>query len=527
MNFGVGCAALAEQNPNVRSVALEDTGWARLLFALLSQRFTGRIQLNQDGETRSVTFHGGFPILCDYAVEGTGVSQILAAAGVLDEGGAQAVRDAAPNDGLDAYRHAVQASLVDGDTAGMALRDQCEQRVGAIMGLMRGTLTLGDETGLAEETAASLSAARVLRVINRSVRDHCSPQRAEEALAHFEDRPIRIMPSYAKYRDRFGFDHADMASITTLVEYGDFRLEDLANFSMLDPVRGLQLLYTLYACNMLREAEEANAEVSAVTDLRDQISAVDDGTGRSEISLVIELLGSKIQSGAQPFDILAISADASLDEIDAAYEDLCEKVRRGEAAALEGSLRDVRDAARARRRVTARSAGKKALKDRRYKRARTAFQDLVTLDASDIDARVDLAWVSWEVSPKNRDAEAALEAVLDEAKGEHARALFYLGQLRKHQGKTAAALEAFDSAAALDGKLIDAQREARALRSGTHPKKGSAKTSRTDGAAFKPKKSGPTSKYWSGPWPTIWILSGILLGGMFVAQIVLRLDADF
>ncbi|MEM6290714.1 MAG: tetratricopeptide repeat protein [Myxococcota bacterium] len=521
---------MADESPNTRSVALEDTGWARLLFALLSQRFSGRIQLEQDGETRTVVFHGGFPILADYAVEGTGVSQILCSAGVLDDAAAEAMREAAPDDGLDAYQHAISTSLVDDDTAGMALRDQCEQRVGAIGGLTRGTLTLLDDTGIPEETAATLSAARVLRVINRSVREFCSPQRAEEALGHFEDRPLRITPSFAKYRDRFGFDQTDNASITTLVEYGDFCLEDLANFSMLDPVRGLQLLYTLYACNMLREAEEASAEVSAVTDLREQMAAADGGQGRSEISLVIELLGSKIQSGAQPFDILAISADASLEEIDAAYEDLCEKVRRGEAAALEGSLRDVRDAARARRGVTARAAAKKALKDRSYKRARSALRDLVTLDDGDVDARVDLAWVSWETSPKHAGAEGDLEAALNDAGDEHAKALFYLGQLRKHQGKTAGALEAFDTAASLDPKLIDAQREARALRSGTRAgKDSSAKTSRSDGAAFKPKskKSGPASKYWSGPWPTIWILSGILLGGMLIAQIVLRLDADF
>ncbi len=519
-----------DTKPATRDVELEQMSWTRLLFALLSQRFTGRVALHQSSVgTRSVVFHGGFPVLCDWVAPGTGLSEVLAGAGLLDTAAAQAVRDAAPEDGFDAHAHVIAQGLVDHETADMALRDQCERRVAAITALREGTLTLSDDTGIAEEVVATLSAARTLRVIGRAVQEWVGPQRAAEELALFGSGKVQITASFAKYRERFGFDSSDLASVATLTEYGAFTFEDLAHFSGLDPVRAMQILYTLWSCNMLVEAEVQQPVPAA--------------RGRSEISLIIELLDGKIRGGADPMDVLAVDADASLGKIEDAYQELGRRLSDGleeDSAAsmrqrvgeLQASLQDVRAAAHARRRVTARSVANKALKENKFERALGALEDLARLEPQDAEVQLDLAWARWQVSERDERALRSVSSMVAEAldgQPDLAKGHLYRGRLLKHEGKEDAALRAFDRAASLDARLIDAQREARALRSGVHSVESLREPSRTTKPEFKPAgiDKGPRSKYWSGPWPLIWVVSGLLIGGLLAAQIVLRLDMDF
>ncbi|MBV1860705.1 MAG: hypothetical protein KUG77_19985, partial [Nannocystaceae bacterium] len=252
---------MAADESSSRVVALEPSSWAQLMFALLSQRFCGRADFDQGDVRRQIVFHGGFAVWTDYEVPTTGVSEILLSAGMLAPGEAERLREDAPLDSLDARAAALSLKLVDVETLNMALRDQCEQRLLATAGLSV-ELTFYDAAGLEAEVLDGLTPARTLRAINYGVRGHCSPEQAEEALEHLEETDLRISQSYAKYSDRFGFDSGERSTLELLGGRQSFVLDDLMQISGLDAVRGIQLLYTLWACNMLVEAgSEAESPV--------------------------------------------------------------------------------------------------------------------------------------------------------------------------------------------------------------------------------------------------------------------------
>lgn len=503
-------------------VALEPTSWAQLLFALLSQRFSGRADLDQSGVRRQIVFHGGFAVWTDYEVPNTGVSDILLAAGMLAPGEAERLRNDAPLDSLDARTAALAVGLVDIETLNMALRDQCEQRLVATAGLSV-ELTFHDQPGLDAEVLEGLTPARTLRAINYGVRGHCSPAQAEVSLEHLEGIDLRISGSYAKYSGRFGFDSGEQSTLELLGGRESFVLDDLMRISGLDAVRGIQLLYTLWACNMLVEADSEPAGPSEPTSRG----------GHSERSLVQDLVVAKIAAGAPPYDILALAKDATLADIDRALADLQKKV---EGEDVTASLEDVRTAARAERLHAARTIARKALSDRRWKRAVAALQDANTLDAGDAGVELDLAWSVWNDGERQgeglaRELDEAAAACVEEADAVMARAQFYRGHLRKHQGRRKEALSAFERAAELDPRLLDAQREARALGNSAEPtksgKQSAAKDRSKPRSPSKPSGNNPRSKYLSGPWPIIWGLTGLVLAALVVAQIMLRLDVDY
>ena len=501
-------------------MTLEDTGWSRLLFALLSQRFTGRAELDQEGTRRSIVFKGGFAVWTDYDVPKTGFSEILASASMLGADEAAALAEVAPDDSIDAFQRAVADGTVDEETATMAMRDQCEQRLIATAG-RRGELTLLDEVDLPAEVLERLEPARTLRVINFGVRTYCSPDRAERALEHLDGTDLTIGRAYAKYGERFGFDSGELGTLRLLGDRASFKLDDLLQISGLDAVRGVQLLYTLWSCNMLVEAGS-----------EPDLPAEDTSRGHSESSLVQELVVTKIETGAPPYEVLALAKDATLDDIDAALDDLGTKVA-GEVVAA--SLEELRAGAYQQREMAARTIARKALTDRRWARAVAALRDVNALHEDELPVALDLAWAVWNEGDRRGDAEAraldeAITACGEQDDNVLARAMFYRGHVRKHQGRPKEALSAFERAAELDSRLLDAQREARALSggggvSGKQPKASSSLKGKTIPKA-KPN-TGPKSKYWTGAWPYIWVLAGVLLTVMVGAQILLRLDREF
>lgn len=501
-------------------MTLEDTGWARLLFALLSQRFTGRAELDQDGTRRQVVFKGGFAVWTDYDVPHTGFSEILASASMLGAEEAAALAEAAPEDSLDAFAKAIADGTVDEETAAMAMRDQCEQRLIATAG-RRGELTLLDDVDLPAALLERLEPARTLRVINFGVRTYCSPDRAEHALEHLDDTDLTIGHAYAKYGERFGFDSGELGTLRLLGDRTSFKLDDLLQISGLDAVRGVQLLYTLWSCNMLVEAGS-----------EPDMPPEDTSRGHSESSLVQELIVTKIETGAPPYEVLALAKDATLDDIDAALSDLATKVAGQVVAA---SLEELRTGAYKQREMAARTIARKALTDRRWGRAVAALRDVNALHEDELPVSLDLAWSVWNEGERRGDAEArsldeAITACGEQDDNVLARAMFYRGHVRKHQGRPKEALSAFERAAELDSRLLDAQREARALAggggtSGKQPKASKSLKGKTIPKA-KPN-TGPKSKYWTGAWPYIWVLAGVLLTVMVGAQILLRLDREF
>lgn len=463
-----------------------------------------------------MVFRGGFAVWADGEGAQTGVSEILASAGMLSAEEAAQLRERAPDDSLGTLDALAELGFVDEETAAMALREQCEQRLIATAGL-GGTLTLHDDPGLSDEMLERLEPSRTLRVINRGVRGFCSPAEAEHGIDHLRGSDLIISNAYVKYGERFGFDDGEKAEVRLLASRTSFQLDDLMQISGLDVVRSLQLLYTLWSCNMLVEAgsePEPTEETSG---------------GHSESSLVQELVVAKVSVGAPPYEVLGLSNDATIADVDRALQSVGHTLP-------EDTVDELRLKAYAQRKLTARNIAKKALADRRWARATAALEDICALVPTDLPARLDLAWAAWNEGERRGDAQArALEEAIsrsaDESDAVRARAFFYRGHMRKHQGRRDEARTAFERAAELDGRLIDAQREARAL-SGTSGKNDKPAKKETPTKKAKPgpvpkAKTGPRSKYWSGPWPFIWVATGILFLGLIAAQIILRLDVEF
>lgn len=505
---------------NTRLVSLEETGWARLLFALLSQRFSGRAEVDQEGISRSIVFQGGFAVWTDFEAPGTGISAILSGAGLLDASEVRELLERAPDDSLGLLQVTDGLESVDDESIVLALRDQCEQRLVAMGGLV-GELTLLDEPGVDEVVLERLEPARTLRVINGAVRGHCSPTLAEQHLEHLAGVDLEIGSAYYKYGERFGFDEFELATLRLLGGRASFTIEDLLHISGLDAVRGIQVLYTLWCCNMLVEAGS-----------EPQASAEDVSGGHSESSLVQDLILAKLEAGAAPYDVLGLRADATLAVIDVRLEELGRKVA---GQNLDDALEEVKLGAYARREMSARSVARKAVSDGKWTRATDALGDVAAIAPDDVSIALDLAWARWNAVERRgeteaRDLDDAVGVCADEEPEVRARAAFYRGHLRKQQGRKKEALAAFQRASKLDERLLDAQREARAIASGAGDEAKSAPMkSRKKSPAARPQVRAvgkARSRYWSGPWPLIWIASGILLTVMLAAQILLRLDTE-
>jgi tetratricopeptide (TPR) repeat protein len=190
---------------------------------------------------------------------------------------------------------------------------------------------------------------------------------------------------------------------------------------------------------------------------------------------------------------------------------------------VRAAIDEVRNASRARREALAEMSAQRLVREGKFVKALTLLEDLELLRPDDTRVRASIAWCRYQTSTRGpRDAEnamATLDAVIAED-GSYGPAHYFRGHVLREQGRAAEALLAFEQALALDPSNVDAERNARAIRSGAPVEKGRDKP-----PAFEPKgKTGPRHVLWSGPWPAIWIVTGLLLVALGAAQIVLRLD---
>ncbi|MCA9707570.1 MAG: tetratricopeptide repeat protein, partial [Myxococcales bacterium] len=108
----------------------------------------------------------------------------------------------------------------------------------------------------------------------------------------------------------------------------------------------------------------------------------------------------------------------------------------------------------------------KLLRANRFDRALAQYREAATYNPDEPDLRAAIIWCEYQVSDKGGDAmaqaRAALDAIIEEAP-KLARAHYFLGFVLVDQGSPHIAIETFRRAARLDARLIDAERQARAL----------------------------------------------------------------
>lgn len=514
---------MSDEAPSTRVVDLASTSWPRLLFALLSQRFTGSITIEQHRPKpgmRTVIFWGGFPIWTDWVRSGTRLGELLVKAEAIDPAKLEAAIAERGEDDARLGEYLIEQGLAEPAQIDAALAEQCEQRIESIIGVAVGEVTISSDPLITAEQAEALPHVEVLRVIQRGVRQHYDARRIDVEMSALAGMPLRITSTFGKYQDRFGFSNTEARQLARLAQQPWIDVGTLAATTDVDWIRTVQLLYTLWACQMLVAVEEATQPLEVET---------------PKIEALVLELQERIGSGAGAHEVLGIDKDADLATIDAAWNRLVSQLDphalpEGTSPALaervaevRAAIDEVRAASRARREALAEMSAQRLVREGKFVKALVLLEDLVLLRPLDLKAQASMAWCRYQTSARGpRDAEKALEildAVIAED-GSHGPAHYYRGHVLRELGRTAEALQAFEQALALEPSNVDAERHARALRSGTKVED-RARDKAPQLVPSAPRKRHPL---WSGGWPAFWIISGLLLVAMGAAQIILRLD---
>lgn len=582
-----------------RRVSLSQASVPRLLFALLHQRFTGTLVIEQPpphAGPRCVWLRGGMPVLTDWVVPAEVLGQLLVGQGLVNPGQLQQALAAMTTPGA-AKGGRLGAQLVamgalDRPRLLEALRQQCTRKLQHTFVLQTGevVVTATELVGLEDD----LMTVNVLGLVLAGVSVTYDEVRVEAEMGPALHAQLRVTGALARYRSHFRFRPADEPALAAL-EKGTV-LAQLAGLPGLGLRRAAQLVYTLWACQMLRTGAAAEAmndpaaamnaaagpvvgRVSVPTpiptaasfspvlaptpvsppagapaaaaapapaprprrdtpmDLEASAFNGDEAEAASEKRAPLtpeafegELvtLEAKLAQGAHAFELFGLSLAATKRDVRSAWSDLSRKFHpdalqsqgRGhlrervnkvfaalsEAQQLLGDA-EQRDKLRAAiergehesrkdgQDATARAhaafqsellakEGDKLLRVNRFDRALERYREAARYDDEDRDLEAAIAWCEYQLSPKAPADIGNVQAVLArviEAAPRIARAHYFRGFAFVDQGKPNAAIEAFRMANQLDPRLIDAERQARAIEQRTQGSNAAAAAAKKGG----------------------------------------------
>jgi tetratricopeptide (TPR) repeat protein len=545
-----------------KRVSLEQVSVPRLLFALLHQRVSGTLVVEQPAPyagLRSVWLRGGMPVLTDWVAPGEVLGQVLVAQGLVEPGPLQQALEAMGREGGLLGAHLVAMGAIDRPRLLDGLRQQCTRKLLQLFALGRGeaVVTVGEVPGLEPD----LLPVNVLGLVLAGVGVTYDEVRVAAEMRAAPHAPLRATAALARYRSHFHFRPADEPVLAAL-EAGS-SLAALTALPGVGPRRAAQLVYTLWACQMLRTGAAADAaapappaaarpaappaaptaappptaaamppapaaasvpepRTHAVTLAEPEAAAPGDA-----FMAELEALEAKVAGGAHAFALFGLELSAGKRELRAAWGELSRKFHpdalasqgRGHLrervskvfAALSEAQQVLGDAAQ---RDTLRAAiekgehesrkdgqdatarahavfqsellakeADKLLRANRFDRALDRYREAARYDAEEPDLKAAIAWCEYQLSPKSpADAariQAALAQVIEQAP-RIARAHYFLGFVLADQGRARAAVQSFRTASQLDPRLIDAERQARAIelraRSSAHAAASSARS---------------------------------------------------
>ncbi len=248
-------------DPGSRTISLDpDRGGIsipRLYFALLRQRFTGTLTLTQrePAGARSVWFRGGMPVFTDWQSDPDRLGELLVRVGLLDAAGLERALTAhASGNGL-LGEILVGLELISDAVRIDALRDQCARKL--VHGFARDSL--GPEVTVNasehdEGKADGLAQINVLALLLRGVSEHFDDQRIRAELGSALAGDLVTTPAMPKYERQFGFEPGDAPILSALAR--GVTMSRLLTPSI-DPTRARQIVYTLWAAQMLRVGDDA------------------------------------------------------------------------------------------------------------------------------------------------------------------------------------------------------------------------------------------------------------------------------
>ncbi len=497
-----------------------------LFFGLLTQRFNGRLELDQTGSgaRRCVRFRGGMPTWTDWEQDGSRLGELAVSQAQV----ARAAVDAAVAK-LDGRRPIGQILVDDGalgpEKLAALLRAQCIRRLLDLFALDHGTVTLVAE---AEDDDGMLP-VNVLELIQRGVTSRYDAARLRRDLGAAWGARFRANAGLARYVDQFRFRTEDGSILGFLSSGAEATIAELAAMPDASEARTAQIVAVLWHCQMVEPSE------AVVVDDFERFLAD------------LESMEARLRAGQDPAAIIGVDGDATATTIDSAWlqlatrfdpralgEDVDDELRM-RVQDVSTALDDVRTAARRRRLAITEISGVRLISEGKYARGLALLEEAVSLGATGPEIECAVLWgqlqTQGRTEPELRRALAAFDRTLavhpDVAAGHYYRGCV-LGWLAKPNEAAAA----FRRALELDPRLVDAERQLRAVSRGE----------RVTDVAMVPRRRPDDAPPVMGPhrpqapprhelltpgYKRLYWVAGILLAMLVAANFILRLDADF
>jgi tetratricopeptide (TPR) repeat protein len=338
-----------------QQLRLEQISLARLLFALLRQRFTGRIALKQaplGGDARptqrTVWFRGGMPVFTDWTSPQLVLGQLMIRDRLIDDGQlgtalqSMAERGGLLGETLVAQGAAEPAAVMKG------LQRQCAAKMIEMFALRRGTVTV---SATPYELSNDFLDVNVLELILAGVSAHYDGERIRAEMGSPLEERLGASAAFERYRAHFRFREDDVRAVDA-VSRGGVTLDKLETLAT-SPERAARLVFVLWTCQMLKVGSHGptpsrtqsarppsrptqpssrdRSPAPAQPDPAPSPAAVPDAPpqtraepGGSDDSFLAELaaLEAKIEADANPFEMLGIPLTAGKKDIRRAFSDL-------------------------------------------------------------------------------------------------------------------------------------------------------------------------------------------------------------
>jgi hypothetical protein len=229
----------------------------RLLFALLRQRFSGALTVGQrdPAGTRTVWFRGGMPIFTDWAKSGDRLGELLVARGVITAAQLERALAAHASGNGRFGEILIDLQLLDRPGLTEALRDQCVGRLIEMFAadVVDPTASIRSSTAADSEYDA-FGQVNVLALLQRGIRARFDDARISRELGTALGGDLVATPALPRYERQFGFEPADAAILAALA-----RGVTMSGLMVpgIDPTRALQIVYTLWATQMIRSGDDA------------------------------------------------------------------------------------------------------------------------------------------------------------------------------------------------------------------------------------------------------------------------------
>ena len=492
-----------------------------LFYGLLSQRFSGTLELEQPGSTpkrRSVHFRGGMPIWTDWEQDGSRlgalvVAQSLASPATVDAAAAKA----------DGGQRIGEVLVADGvlttEQVTELLRVQCTRRLLELFALTGGSVRLVAGSG----TDDTLRSINVLELIHRGVTAHYDLARLRRELGPAWTGSFKATPALARYLGQFKFRSEDGSAVAYLVSGAVASFAELGRMPDATDARVGQLLGILWHCQMIEPTSVGGGDLAR---LESELAALE----------------AQIEANRDPVSIIGVSNDATTTEIEAAWSQLAARFDpashaavdaklKGRLTRLSESLQEVRAAARRRRLALAEVSGLRLVGEAKYARGMALLGEAVALGVSDPDVDCALLWAQLHVHGRTdadmRKAVIELERTLA-AHPEVAAGHYYYGCVLGWLGRPEDSAVSLRRALELNPSLVDAERQLRALsRPGPQVARPAARKRPSAAATLPGPRVTATHELLTPGYRRLYWFAGILLVILIAMNIVLRLDADF